>query len=565
MLRIQLYVVQLTSLLLVVLIGALTLARIESTSMERTQAYAQALLEQVAAGIELSSQDAVAITRGFAYSESVQRMLIGDDLLERTNSYRAASSTHHFIVSTNKIAMELALQLNDGKLYLFGPMFSHLIREEIFSRMSEEELLRKEGSFVFFDDKTNPQPVRRLAYVSPIYVSTVGELSGEQIGYCILLCDFDPFVEALYTAQNKEPSFVLTDAQGTTLVGKRYSEQGHENGMQMNLPTLGWNLWIGNYGEPSDAQNHEYRQFACMSIGLIVLVLVALSIVINQYFTKPARLMEREMTDIAHASGAQRLSVQMKNELGSIAQMVNQMLDRIDRANKESIQNQQRLFQVELSLNQMKLMALQSQINPHFLYNTLAGMRAMALEMGVPVIAKMATSMAALFRYSIKGDAYVRMDEEIDVTLKYLEIMNLRMDGKFEVDIRIPEELVHSYMVKMILQPVVENAIFHGLEGKDGKGLLSISGEFLDEKRYRLMVSDNGLGMEKETIDRLNEELNSPAEEKPGGENRSIGLSNINNKIKLLVGRSYGVSVCSRIGEGTTVTLILPFLHNIPS
>ncbi|MDR3120086.1 MAG: histidine kinase [Clostridiales bacterium] len=589
MIRIRLYLLQIASLALILLLGAAMLIRNDAISRERTTAYAKTLLEQVSSGIQSVTTDTVRITQSFAYSSGVQRLLTQDDINLRVREYRNASAANQFITSANSIAIELAVRLNDGRSYMFGSTVSHLVRREIFSKMSAADLRNVNGTFVIFEDRSEDLPITRIAYVLPIFPSVAEQVAGAYSGHCILLCNFRLFFEGISTAQFKEASFMLYAADGSRIFGSPETSRALPNKLWAELPQTGWRLEIHYQGEISEQQTVEYRMFAYAAMASFFLVIFVLALVIRRDITQPIQKMTRELGGIADAPGDQRLTVAARNELGSIASLINHMLDRISAFNRENSENQRRLLEFELALNQMQLKALQSQINPHFLYNTLAALRAMSLERGAPELAGMVSAMIALFRYSVKGGSYVQVREEVDITRQYLSIMNLRTDGKFEVGISIPEELLQGYMVKMILQPVVENAIAHGLEQKEGPGFVSIRGERADAGRYRIYVEDNGLGMEKDAADRLNAMLENMDREvdRAGGagreyagaagdaererakervEQNSIGLANINRKIRLLAGEDpgYGVRVESVKNAGTVVILTLPYLREPP-
>ncbi len=566
MIRIRLYILQFCSLVLILSLGAWMLMRADAASRSRAESYAGALMDQAAAGIYASIGEATEIARGFAYSEAVQKIASGGSLPQRIVDYRSAKAAHQFVTTTNRIALDMALKLNDGRSYMFGPLLTYLLRREVFIKVGEGELDDRRGAFVFFEEKDLQGSTRRLAYVLPVYSTASGEVSGRHIGTLLLLCDLKPFFEVMDAARTQEASLSLLDADGTLLWGDDPA-QAHPSShtLRTAIEPAGWQLRVDYYGDQTEQQNRDYRLFAYAAMIGVAVVIFSLSALIHHDITGPARAMQRQLNDIATDPGDQRLAITVKNELGAIAGHINHMLDRVQAVNRQNIEGQRRLLQSELEVNRLQLKALQSQINPHFLYNTLAGMRAMAQAQGAQGLANMAASMAALFRYSIKGDPYVPVEEELDITRKYLDIMNQRMDGKFSVEVDIPDTLLNSYMVKMMLQPVVENAIYHGLESKRGQGELVIRGGFVDERSYTLRVIDNGVGMAPNDVDALNRRLKGMEDDDDARENRSIGLANINRKIKLLLGPEYGVRVESELRRGTAVILYLPYLSALPS
>lgn len=214
---------------------------------------------------------------------------------------------------------------------------------------------------------------------------------------------------------------------------------------------------------------------------------------------------------------------------------------------------------------QTKLSALQSQINPHFLYNTLECIRSEALLYGCGSIAKMAKALASFFRYSIsKKENIVTLKEELNNIENYFFIQSYRFDDKFSFDIQTDPEEKEAYsclIPKLSLQPIVENAIFHGLETKPEKGRITIRVEMTD-KNVIIVISDDGTGIEKEDLERMRDTLSYSGKEiKSSGEGSSgIALTNVSQRIKLIFGEDYGLNLYSTKGIGTDVEVILPII-----
>lgn len=214
---------------------------------------------------------------------------------------------------------------------------------------------------------------------------------------------------------------------------------------------------------------------------------------------------------------------------------------------------------------QTELTALQSQINPHFLYNTLECIRGQALIDDNREIAKMTEALSAFFRYSIsKKGNFVTLREELDNINNYMLIQQYRFNNRFTLEIMIDEEdkVAYDYLVpKLIIQPVIENAIFHGLEEKVGGGKVTIE-IILTDTSLMLIVSDNGKGMDKETLKELNERIHSPEilldSQSQDSIHTGIALPNVNKRIQLLFGPQYGLNVYSTPDQGTDVEITVP-------
>ena len=226
-------------------------------------------------------------------------------------------------------------------------------------------------------------------------------------------------------------------------------------------------------------------------------------------------------------------------------------------------------YSVRMVDKQAKLSALQSQINPHFLYNTLECIRSEALLYDCDSIARMAKALASFFRYSIsKKENIVTLREEFNNIENYFLIQSYRFDDKFSFEILAAPEDREAYsclIPKLSLQPIVENAIFHGLETKPDKGRVTIRVE-MTEKNVIIIVSDDGVGIGREELERMRDSLKNSRKEtdqegkSPGERGNGIALTNVSQRIKLIFGEDYGLNLYSTKGIGTDVEIILPIM-----
>ena len=225
---------------------------------------------------------------------------------------------------------------------------------------------------------------------------------------------------------------------------------------------------------------------------------------------------------------------------------------------------------MDLNKRQAQYLALQNQINPHFLYNTLESIRGEALIAGLDGVADMTESLAKFFRYTItKVENLVSVEEELDNCETYFGIQKYRFGDRLQLHVEYDpdewEEIMNCRIPKLTLQPILENSIIHGTELKIGEGNLWIRFR-RTEKRLVITISDDGVGMDEETLERLNEKLNrgvdaitQQPEEKQGG----IALANVNNRIHLIFGDEYGMHVYSMAECGTDVEISIPVVTRL--
>ena len=215
-----------------------------------------------------------------------------------------------------------------------------------------------------------------------------------------------------------------------------------------------------------------------------------------------------------------------------------------------------------LMTKKAELAALQSQINPHFLYNTLDAIRGLALKRGVPEISEMTGAMSAMFRYSISSSGeFQSFEEDIENLDNYILIQKFRFADRFEVvkEFKDQDSIMQVQIPKLMIQPLVENAIYHGIETIGRKSIIKLTA-YITNRCFVIEVSDNGAGMDPESLERLNMRINGKkfpeqAQKKSGG----IALVNVNQRIKLYYGDTYGLTIYSTKGLGTTAKLTLPY------
>lgn len=237
--------------------------------------------------------------------------------------------------------------------------------------------------------------------------------------------------------------------------------------------------------------------------------------------------------------------VDSENEIGSLTKSFNVMTQRIHELMAQNIREQEAKRKSELK-------ALQSQINPHFLYNTLDSIIWMAEGKKNEEVVLMTASLARLLRQSISNeDELVSIGQEIEYARGYLTIQKMRYKDKLEFRIEVEPSILNIRLIKLVLQPVIENAIYHGLKYKESRGLLLVKG-FMKNGNAVLQVIDDGVGMDQETLDHIYEK------HKVDYHSNGVGIYNVQKRLQLYYGNEYGIVYESKPGEGTTATITIP-------
>ena len=230
------------------------------------------------------------------------------------------------------------------------------------------------------------------------------------------------------------------------------------------------------------------------------------------------------------------------DELDVIAQYFNEMCVRLDGHIKKQ-------YLAEIEQKNAEMDALQSQINPHFLYNTLEAVRMKAICNGDREVGKMLYSLAVTFRAQIKEADIITLAQELHYCKKYMELFEFRYQNQFQASVECPEEYLKTPIIKFVLQPVIENYFIHGIRLKERDNFVRITVE--KDDGYRIIVEDNGRGMPEEAIAKKNRELEHDTMEK----HSSIGIANVNRRLKAVYGKEYGIRLEAREGGGLRVIL----------
>jgi len=293
------------------------------------------------------------------------------------------------------------------------------------------------------------------------------------------------------------------------------------------------------------------KNFFITMIIVAFMIGIVLSLILAKTILRPVNRLLKGMFAFQSGQLDVEVPVEYENELGVLTDSFNQMTKRIKvliAANKAT----------EKTKRKSELEALQAQINPHFLYNTLDSIVWMGEAGKTDEVVKMTSSLAKLFRISInKGKEYVTVRQELEHVESYLTIQQMRYGSKLDYTLEFDEELVNVHIIKILLQPIVENAIYHGIKKLPGNGLIQIrvlQGNISEEKKSIIIeIEDNGMGMDETTIEKiLSGEIN------PEAKGSGVGVYNVDQRIKLYYGESYGLSISSELYEGTIVTLTLP-------
>ncbi|MEH7504081.1 sensor histidine kinase [Neobacillus drentensis] len=295
---------------------------------------------------------------------------------------------------------------------------------------------------------------------------------------------------------------------------------------------------------------NEVKLIAWMITIISVFVCLLAALVISQRISRPIKDLQEVMKNVKSGNLDQQFNVHSKDEIGELGRGFNEMLVQINKLIK-SVAKEEKLKKAA------EITALQLQINPHFLYNTLESINSLARMKKEYEISHLIVLLGRLLRLSISSfEEKIPINQEIMYIESYLEIQKVRMRDPLDYSILLDDRIKDCLTVKWILQPIVENAIIHGIDPLRTTGKLTIEGKLVDEGIH-FTIKDNGRGIIPEQLEQIRDQLKNKYEDLSKYK-RKIGLYNVQTRILSHYGENYGISIESKVNKGTTVTIKIP-------
>lgn len=586
-LRRQFSLLTISSVLVILVMTVVFLIQARSLTQKKNVSFVHTLLEQLTDNLNQVGSEMVYLGNAVYSNETlqqyyhaqspVQRMAYGDTFIDFTSSLLEHNRTvsHILVVNTNYSVLSatdhniIALDRLDEKYSLlnasshssgfFGPIFNTYTSTDLF------------------------------AYVRPVFNTSPGAHFKEKLGTCIIFARMDVLKTALRNSLATPTSvLMLVDADNniisstnedndfiSTLPASVFAPPDVDSGKNhtilldgitcivdsLDVEMLGWRL-ISIVPESEISVDF----MPLMGLGLLICAIFSCMTVLwsmhtHHSITEPLSRITEFIENDLDEKLQNRIHITTNSEMELFCQEINTLLDKVSETTAANIRHQTHAYELSLAKKRAEFSALQSQINPHFLYNTLDCLRGYGYMLHSEEIVSITNSLSAIMRYCIKGSDTVALRDEMTIINHYLDIIRFRFPNRFTFHIDIADELLGVSIPRVILQPVVENAIYHGLESLTEDGRLTISCHRTEQGDCCLRVIDNGGGVAPETLREIHEKLNDKSISNvlniPAGD--SLGLVNIHNRLRNHYGDRYGLEIECPEGGGTCVTLNFPF------
>ena len=355
---------------------------------------------------------------------------------------------------------------------------------------------------------------------------------------------YHPQQQQLYNELQTENISLIMDTDEDTVLtgtgndGKLYSISRSEK--------TGWTVVDCTNVKELLSKSRQAQSVYVLTAIILVIVALLFSRFMARSITLPIQKLRDSMKKVQEGDfSVSDVVVDSKNEIGSLTKSFDVMTHRIHELMEQNVHEQEEKRKSELK-------ALQSQINPHFLYNTLDSIIWMAEGKKNEEVVLMTASLARLLRQSISNeDEVVPIANEVEYARGYLTIQKMRYKDKLEFQIEVDSSILYIPLIKLVLQPIIENAIYHGLKYKESKGLLIVKG-FMKDGNAVLQVIDDGVGMDADTLAHIYDR------HKVNYHSNGVGVYNVQKRLKLYYGEDYGITYTSELGKGTTATITIP-------
>jgi two-component system sensor histidine kinase YesM len=519
-----------------------------------------------------------------SYLDNVQNMLLllstREDLFLDGNEEEALKTLQTYANYNSSVARTLYLIREDGKVY------SNLqVNYEIIGNPHIDSLyqlaMSNYGAMNVSEPYDSPLSGNTIAYVLPVTNKNKSEIRGAAVVE-IDLERFTSLVAPLLSNENQTYTLVsknnnvisYTDPNDKLLpyvngtyppqlkpefleqlselpVGVR-TIQGNNHSLvvvKSSSNRLGWTL-VSFIKEDYFYENVLKLYENYRDAGMLWIVVLFLSTwIMTRHFTKPVRMLVAKMDRVRDLGVLSNISIDRNDEIGRLAKSYNAMMERIQMLLQET-------KEMEVKKKQFELKMLQSQIAPHFLYNTLACISSLARQGRVEDVRVTIKSLVGLLSFSLsKTSQFVTLAQELDGLKQYVQIQQIRYGDTFTLEMNVDEEALNCKMLKLTLQPIIENAIFHGIVPNKATGHIRIHGR-IEQSMLKLWISDDGLGMDSDAVKQLLVERKSTQSKYSFS---GMGVINVHERIRLHFGQSFGLKIRSRKGQGTIVRIVMPY------
>ena len=582
-LKYQLFSLVAISMTIVLIVQIVYYHRFASVIKASSEVSTSNLLSQLEENLSIQADSIIQAANTIAYNEYVQQFMGSNNYVMRADYIKFIRNLFDYSMIANSNIYDIILVDDLGQMIDQAQEPDWQIIDHVLSTYPADVLeANGQGSFYLIDSDATSLYLYAFAFTS------FRNQASKEV--CYILFKNDSFQRIIDNIElPPSTSLFLVDQNNRILASKDTSLNGsyvseeiqslftqspeqkvtsfqHKKSLVQHsaISSMGWNMLSIVPVRELESPLAPLKTFGIVFGLIMLLLLLSICSITISNITRPLGELTVFLSEINYQTLKKRLVSTGSNEIDQVIQRINDMLEQIQELTHKIFTTQEQFYEMELAKKQAEFSALQNQINPHFLYNTLDCIRSIAFSYGAQEIVGISSSMSKIFRYCIKGPNTVLVEDELACVDNYITILQIRYDNRFLIEREIDPALYKLNMVKFILQPIIENAIYHGLELKLGGGSLKIIGKFTSEEDFCFEIFDTGVGISPEKLEEIKARLEDPSlvPQSDDQKHTGIGIYNINRRIKNIYGNSYGLDIESAEGQWTLVKVRLKALEN---
>jgi len=522
----------------------------------RKKEYVIKTANSIATSLNTLGRSLTGMGRYISNFEAFQDLYIKERTMaeDPAGSVAAAFHTVRFMVSNFPLVLDVIVVPTNGVPFSYFSGMDYEIADTVSERYDLRDPFYIESKYIYFQDRDY------FAYVTPISNMYTTTIMTRKFATCIFLCDISYITDLIGDSSGDASArYAVFDSGGDLIASSGGAPLPGDNAYPISADAQEMGLTVRAYGvAPSmDASISMFIYFIVFSVLILISIMILVILLLQRQIALPISRLVREMSGWEGSSLRKRLDSSQIREIDQLLTGFNSMLDEIESNTRKIFSAQEKLYEMEVRKNETEIYALQSQINPHFLFNTLQCIRSIAIMKRADDIAQISLSMAEMFRYSMNFKETVSIREEIEMIKHYVRISDIRFQGRFQFLFHVDEEILDVPIGRMMLQPLVENSLMHGVSKLEEGGVIDVRG-WLEGGEVFLTVSDNGPGPGAAELEEIMRELSTGfAENLKAGKSKSFGLYNINRRLKLQYGEQHGVTI-RREGGRTEAGIRIP-------
>ncbi len=557
------------------LISIILMAKIAENKLEDSaREFASAYSAQLTEGLNAFIQD---------YNSITESLLIDGELLEKLSKYSDLSTSEkvEYMQQANRMmaragmlmkqAKSISFYSASGDLYTYGLSNDIILGSELFSEEWFQNLLEKDETVSITG--IHEAPYKKFTEDNTRYVTFSRKIYNYNYLYIgTLLVDFEP-EDLVKINKDFSSAEILKDIRIViwNKDNRRIFDSDYEKAENLEFIDIQPSDELIVYSSSTEHKNLSVNviiprrnlrvrseiinMVAIISAMISLMVVAAISLSVSRDITRPILNLQHKMNLAESGEYEIAINGDVSVELEELIKNYNNMITKIKQLIDE-------VYLADIKQKDAKLLALQTQINPHMLYNTLEAIRMKALTQGDNHVADMVKALARMFRNMLSTKSEHSLREEVSYTQDYMMLQNMRFPGMLKLDVHIPDSIMECESLPMILQPIVENAVIHGFKGGRKRLNIAISGYILDDRDVVVTVENDGQSLEQPQLDELSRRLAEPVYRNQEKSIDRIGLMNIAERIRLSFGETYGVKVSVPERGGVSVSISFPLRYH---